>query len=108
MSSWQIFPKAGNNFQWELTGERLEVKSDCEQNVSLSRSNSSSVARLPSMADLLLCSRFMQSPEDADAGAPMFRTGLGKSVSVKQSSIEKALSMLADDNAPDIGLSSLS
>ncbi|KAG7017205.1 Protein BREAST CANCER SUSCEPTIBILITY 2-like B, partial [Cucurbita argyrosperma subsp. argyrosperma] len=103
MSSWKIFPKAGNNFQWELTGERLEVKSDCEQNVSLSRSNSSSVARLPSMADLLLCSRFMQSPEDADAGAPMFRTGLGKSVSVKQSSIEKALSMLADDNAPDIG-----
>ncbi|XP_038906310.1 protein BREAST CANCER SUSCEPTIBILITY 2 homolog B isoform X2 [Benincasa hispida] len=103
MSSWQISSDAGNNFRWELSAERLEVKSLCEQNDSLSRSNSTSVARLPSMADLLLCSRFMQNPEDAGAGAPMFRTGLGKSVSVKQSSIDKALSLLADDNAPDIG-----
>lgn len=107
MSSWQLFSDAANHLRWEVSGERLEVKSECEQNDSLSRSNSSSVARLPSMADLLLCSRLLQTPEDADGGAPMFRTGLGKSVSVKQSSIEKALSLLADDNAPDIGISSL-
>ncbi|KAL0555703.1 hypothetical protein IC582_009658 [Cucumis melo] len=104
MSSWQIFSDSGNNFRWELSGQRLEGKSECERNGSLSRSNSTtSVARLPSMADLLLCSRFMQNSEDAGAGPSMFRTGLGKSVSVKQSSIDKALSLLSDDNAPDIG-----
>ncbi|XP_031738660.1 protein BREAST CANCER SUSCEPTIBILITY 2 homolog B isoform X2 [Cucumis sativus] len=104
MSSWQILSDSGNNFRWELSAQRLEVKSECEQNGSLSRSDSTnSVARLPSMADLLLCSRFMQNSEDAGAGASMFRTGLGKSVSVKQSSIDKALSLLSDDKAPDIG-----
>lgn len=60
------------------------------------------------MADLLLCSSLLQNPEDGDGGAPMFKTGLGKSVSVKQTSIEKALSLLADDNAPDLGFSLLS
>ncbi|XP_022159315.1 protein BREAST CANCER SUSCEPTIBILITY 2 homolog B-like isoform X2 [Momordica charantia] len=102
MSSWQIFSDAGNHFRWEVSDERLEVKSECEQNDSLSRSSSSSIHRLPSMADLLLCSRLLEKPEDSARGAPMFRTGLGKSVPVKQSSIEKALSLLGDENAPDL------
>lgn len=38
-----------------------------------------------------------------DEQAPMFRTGSGKSVEVKRSSVAKALSVLGDNGAVDSG-----
>lgn len=44
----------------------------------------------------------VQNSDVCDAGFPMFRTGLGKSVTVRQSSIRKAAAVLEGENL-DIG-----
>ncbi|KAI8523401.1 hypothetical protein RHMOL_Rhmol13G0070700 [Rhododendron molle] len=51
------------------------------------------------MADLLLqgCSELIENGEGNLESPQMFRSELGKSVSVKQSSITKALSILGDE-----------
>ncbi|XP_058000163.1 protein BREAST CANCER SUSCEPTIBILITY 2 homolog B isoform X2 [Hevea brasiliensis] len=101
MSTWKIFSDAGNNFQWESSSQITHSK-------PLNASNIPPIQplgctpRLPSMADILLqdCSTFLENGEEDVEHAPMFRTGLGKSVALKQSSIAKALSVLGDnDNA---------
>lgn len=43
------------------------------------------------------CSKLLENRDEGVGSSPMFRTGLGKSVAVKQSSIAKALSVLGDD-----------
>lgn len=40
----------------------------------------------------------LENCEESVGGFPVFRTGLGESVTVKQSSIAKALSVLSDDS----------
>lgn len=50
------------------------------------------------------CSPLLENGEEDIEHAPMFRTGLGNSVALKQSSIAKALSILEDnDNAISSG-----
>ena len=44
------------------------------------------------------CSKILQSGVPCVESPPMFRTGLGKSVTVKQSSIAKALSVLGGED----------
>ncbi|XP_012089778.1 protein BREAST CANCER SUSCEPTIBILITY 2 homolog B isoform X2 [Jatropha curcas] len=98
MSTWQIFSDTGNNFRWEISGQILPSKpADGPNGAPIQPRNSAH--RLPSMTDLLLqeCSKLLESGEEEDVGhAPMFRTGLGKSVVLKQSSIAKALSVLGN------------
>ena len=55
-----------------------------------------STPHLPSMVDLLLreCSKVLKNGGPCVESPPTFRTGLGKSVTIKQFSIAKALSTL--------------
>uniref|UniRef100_A0A2N9G9N3 Tower domain-containing protein n=1 Tax=Fagus sylvatica TaxID=28930 RepID=A0A2N9G9N3_FAGSY len=99
MSTWQIFTEAGNDFRWDLSDQDLQIKPN---NVSLNGSST----RLPSMSDLALqgrCAKLLENRSEGFGSSPMFRTGLGKSVSVKQSSLAKALSVLGDDAKTDTG-----
>ncbi|KAL5550739.1 hypothetical protein UlMin_000915 [Ulmus minor] len=101
MSKWQILPDAGNSFRWEISGPGLETDPADESNGVSSHMST----RLPSMADLLLqgCSKLLEDDGEGVEKTPMFRTGLGRLVPVKQSSIAKALSVLGDDAATDTG-----
>ncbi|XP_059668072.1 protein BREAST CANCER SUSCEPTIBILITY 2 homolog B-like [Cornus florida] len=92
MSRWQIVSDASNNFRWEIPNQHLHIKPDEEP-------TSSPPTRLPSMDDLLLqgCSNLLENHNGHVESPPMFRSGLGKSVTVKQSSISKALSILGDE-----------
>ncbi|KAJ0234749.1 Breast cancer type 2 susceptibility protein [Hirschfeldia incana] len=93
MSTWQLSPdSSGDGFRWEAAGRILQSgKSD---------SPPTTAPPLPSMADLLLrgCSKLIE-PEESKPR--MFTTALGKSVALKESSISRAKSILADsdDNA---------
>ncbi|XP_021288995.1 protein BREAST CANCER SUSCEPTIBILITY 2 homolog B isoform X1 [Herrania umbratica] len=93
MTTWQIFSEAGNDFRWEVSGRILPSKPDDEP-------NRAPVPPLPSRADLLLqgCSKLIENGDAGVGKCPMFRTGLGKSVALKESSIAKALSILGDDD----------
>ncbi|KAI8557146.1 hypothetical protein RHMOL_Rhmol05G0312600 [Rhododendron molle] len=98
MSTWQIFSDADSNFRWEISDQQLRIKlQQQEEAAPISPPNSTPL--LPSMADLLLqgCSELIENGEGNLESPPMFRSGLGKSVSVKQSSITKALSILGDE-----------
>lgn len=121
MSSWKIFSDSGNNFRWEVTGQIIHTKPEPKQSGALIPP-SSSKTHLPSMADLLLqgISIWLYIPVSVilhvfmcgpcfcvcegcpklleNGNAPIFRTGSGKSVALKQSSIAKALSVLRDDD----------
>ncbi|KAJ7961167.1 Protein BREAST CANCER SUSCEPTIBILITY 2 B like [Quillaja saponaria] len=108
MSTWQIFTNDENNFQWEISNRCFEIRPDDALNATQYNSPDSS-SRLPSMADLLLqgCSKLQQNHSETVGGSPMFRTGLGKSVAVKQASMAKALSVLGEDASDDAGCSML-
>ncbi|XP_039009037.1 protein BREAST CANCER SUSCEPTIBILITY 2 homolog B-like isoform X2 [Hibiscus syriacus] len=94
MSTWQIFSHAGSDYRWEASGPVLPSKPDDDL-------NGAPVAPLPSMSDLLLqaCSKLIENDGGVVDKYPMFRTGLGKSVALKESSIAKALSILGEDDA---------
>ena len=49
------------------------------------------------------CAKLLENRSEGFGSSPMFRTGLGKSVSVKQSSLAKAFSVLGDDAKTDTG-----
>ncbi|KAL5742457.1 hypothetical protein ACOSP7_029189 [Xanthoceras sorbifolium] len=105
MSTWQIFSDTDQNFRWEISDRFLPSPTEHEQ-----RNNGGQIepraseSRLPSMADLLLhgCSKLLENGNEASDNVPLFKNGLGKSVSLKQSSIAKALSVLS--NADDENL----
>ncbi|KAL3654879.1 hypothetical protein CASFOL_000665 [Castilleja foliolosa] len=92
MSTWQIFSDARNNFRWEMSDQQLQKEEQCDA-VPQQHTNT---GRLPSMADLLLlgCSKLVENGMANSENSPLFRTALGKSVDVKQSSIAKAHSVL--------------
>ncbi|KAK3029484.1 hypothetical protein RJ639_037505 [Escallonia herrerae] len=98
MSTWKIHSDAGNNFRWEVSDHQLQVDPNHEPYGSPIQ-RPSSASRLPSMADLLLqgSSKLTENGRDHLESPPMFRTGLGKSVTLKQSSFLKALSILGDE-----------
>ncbi|PPD97740.1 hypothetical protein GOBAR_DD05250 [Gossypium barbadense] len=89
-----IFSHAGTSFRWEASPPILPTKPADDP-------NGAPVPPLPSMADLLLqgCSKLIENGDGEFEKYPMFRTGLGKSVALKESSIAKALSILANDDA---------
>ncbi|KAK9127333.1 hypothetical protein Syun_016130 [Stephania yunnanensis] len=63
-------------------------------------------SRMPSMADLLIEGSgvlFQCGGGNGESAPPMFRTGLGKSVRVKQSSIQRALSVLGEEDRVEKG-----
>ncbi|KAI4353653.1 hypothetical protein L6164_002585 [Bauhinia variegata] len=96
-TTWQLSSGDGNNFRWEDSDLCVDLKPDDSSNVTNFHSPSSTSC-LPSMADLLLqgCSKFKNNHNEGENG-PMFRTGLGKSVAVKQSSMVRAVSVLGLD-----------
>ncbi|CAA0400029.1 unnamed protein product [Arabidopsis thaliana] len=97
MSTWHLFSDSiGDGFRWEVAGRILQSVSDSTPTKALE-----STAPLPSMADLLLqgCSKLIEREESMPGEIPMFRTGLGKSVVLKESSIAKAKSILAENVA---------
>ncbi|KAL0338130.1 UNVERIFIED_CONTAM: protein BREAST CANCER SUSCEPTIBILITY 2B [Sesamum angustifolium] len=71
MSTWQIFSDGRNKFRWEITDQQVQKEEQC-------------------------CSKLVENGQGIEEDPPMFRTGLGKSVQVKQSSIAKARSVLGD------------
>ncbi|XP_027069863.1 protein BREAST CANCER SUSCEPTIBILITY 2 homolog B [Coffea arabica] len=106
MSTWQLFSDAGNNVRWEISDQHL-CNQEAESNRALEYPPPQS-HRLPSMADLLLqgtanellftgYSRFTEVRDGNSDNTPSFRSGLGKSVAVKQSSISRALAILGDE-----------
>ncbi|XP_031398637.1 protein BREAST CANCER SUSCEPTIBILITY 2 homolog B-like [Punica granatum] len=103
MSTWQLLSADGDDCRWELSGGPPTTRPDDEVNGAPAEA----VSRLPSMSDLLLqgCSKIVESNSGSSTSgsSPMFRTGLGKSVAVKQSSVAKALRVLADDDLPHTG-----
>ncbi|KAM0948098.1 putative breast cancer type 2 susceptibility protein [Dioscorea sansibarensis] len=105
-SAWQIFPDAGGHFLWAVAGANAESR--CEDScVALAlRRQGQPRSQLPSMADLFLkvSSELREGgDEGCVSGAPMFRTASGRSVSVRQSSIRKAESVLGETGIPDRG-----
>lgn len=123
MSTWQVFADARSHFRWEESDQQpwREGLSDAQALRTVH-----DTSRLPSMQDLLiqgnfylcllrifeflnahLCkrifhnkkagrSKLLENEKSKVDNSPMFRTGTGKSVAVKQSSIAKARSVLGD------------
>ncbi|XP_024011976.1 protein BREAST CANCER SUSCEPTIBILITY 2 homolog B [Eutrema salsugineum] len=97
MSTWQLISdSSGDCFRWEVAGRILQSDSDSSPTKTLLEST----PPLPSMADLLRqgCSKLVEREEPMPGEILMFRTGLGRSVALKESSIARAKSILADDN----------
>ncbi|KAK1441178.1 hypothetical protein QVD17_07018 [Tagetes erecta] len=99
MSTWKVFSDAGNNFIWQRSHTKLSTE---PQKPMIDEP--SSPQHLPSISDLLFQAGYAnvyenQSVEFETPSA--FRTGLGKPVAVKQSSILKASCILGnrDDGA---------
>ncbi|XP_073104918.1 protein BREAST CANCER SUSCEPTIBILITY 2 homolog B isoform X2 [Elaeis guineensis] len=97
LSTWQILPTDGAHFQWSAAGgdpgRRLEQPPP--ETLVLGEENHPD-SRLPSMADLVIQARqkLIEGGDGDRRGVPMFRTGSGRSVSVSESSIRKATSVL--------------
>ncbi|XP_056170255.1 protein BREAST CANCER SUSCEPTIBILITY 2 homolog B-like isoform X2 [Syzygium oleosum] len=103
MSAWQILSDGGGgDYRWEPFGGRPGTALENEPNGALAEQRLPD-SPLPSMSDLLLqgCSKLLENGDAASQGLPMFRTGSGKSVALKQSSIAKALSVLGDEDGDD-------
>ncbi|XP_016487860.2 protein BREAST CANCER SUSCEPTIBILITY 2 homolog B [Nicotiana tabacum] len=100
MPTWQLYSVAGNDFRWKISDEETKI---IEPSLALAAPQ-----QLQSMADLLRqgSSKLAGSSDTSfTANFPVFRTGSGKPVAVKQSSISRALSILNDKNnvVPDTG-----
>ncbi|XP_057808208.1 protein BREAST CANCER SUSCEPTIBILITY 2 homolog B-like [Salvia miltiorrhiza] len=91
MSTWRIFSGDRNDFRWETADQQLRIE-------EFSDAVAEDTRRLPSMADLLLLgsSKILENGRRDVEEQPTFRTGLGKSVEVKQSSIARARSVLGE------------
>ncbi|CAN8237617.1 unnamed protein product [Cochlearia groenlandica] len=106
MSTWQLFSDTrGDGFRWDIAGRIIHSDSDSNSKSKklLDSTTAPSPSPLPSTADLLHqgCSKLIQREEAIPEKFPMlFRTGLGKSVALKDSSIAIAKSILADDDIP--------
>ncbi|PKA63193.1 hypothetical protein AXF42_Ash020566 [Apostasia shenzhenica] len=120
--TWRILPTNGGHFRWVFSGGSNDASSQVEPPEALaSEAAKDASSRLPSMEDVI---RGEQSsffsvegsfldPYDAAppkhlgvrggdvGGSAMFTTGSGRSVSVRQSSIQKARSILEGENITD-------
>ncbi|KAG5619799.1 hypothetical protein H5410_005017 [Solanum commersonii] len=92
MSTWQLYSVSVNDFRWKVSdGESLT-----EPSLTLAPQ------QLQSMPDLLRhgSSRLAGNTDSTSTQFPIFRTGSGKPVSVKHSSISAALSIIGDEDKP--------
>ncbi|CAI9097234.1 OLC1v1033610C1 [Oldenlandia corymbosa var. corymbosa] len=94
MSTWRMFSDAGNSFRWEKISK--EEAAEPNGRNCTGRAQQPAPECLPSMADLLLqgYSKLIEARQGNSDHSSKFRTGLGKPVSVKQSSVSKALALL--------------
>ncbi|XP_042510646.1 protein BREAST CANCER SUSCEPTIBILITY 2 homolog B-like isoform X2 [Macadamia integrifolia] len=104
MTTWQLFSDSGNDFRWEISVPPSETRLEESRKTLILRDDLTD-SRLPSMADLLFqgSSKVMQKITEGNGDLPMFRTGSGKSVAVKKSSLMKALSVLGEEDAAENG-----
>ncbi|KAJ0653655.1 putative breast cancer type 2 susceptibility protein [Helianthus annuus] len=95
MSTWQVFSDAGNNFKWQRSHSKLSIE---PQKPPIEKPNPNH--HLPSIADLLLqgYANLCEKPGVEVETSPTFRTGSGKPVVVKQSSLVKASCILGDQD----------
>ncbi|XP_008776286.1 protein BREAST CANCER SUSCEPTIBILITY 2 homolog B-like [Phoenix dactylifera] len=102
--TWQILPTAGGHFRWSAAGgdPGRRPEQPPPETLVLGEENHPD-SRLPSMEDLVIQARqkVIEGGDGARCGVPMFRTGLGRSVSVSESSIRKASSFLEGGDATD-------
>ncbi|KAG1371520.1 protein BREAST CANCER SUSCEPTIBILITY 2 [Cocos nucifera] len=96
-STWQILPTDGGHFQWSGAGgdPGRWLEQPPPETLVLGEEKHP-VSRLPSMADLVIQTRqkLIEGGDGSRHGVPMFRAGSGRSVSVSDSSIRKARSVL--------------
>lgn len=100
MQTWQIFSDTGNVFRWETSNRHLAAE-EAEDALAQEPSHSD---RLPSMADLLLQGslRLMEGGNGNMESTPIFRTGSGRSLEAKQSSISRVLAILGNEGDQNI------
>ncbi|KAK9126751.1 hypothetical protein Scep_015597 [Stephania cephalantha] len=105
MQTWQIFSDAGTGFRWAVPDQDPATIPEQSRGNPTDRP-SKPPSRMPSMADLLIEGSgvlFQCGGGNGESAPPMFRTGLGKSVRVKQSSIQRALSVLGEEDRVEKG-----
>uniref|UniRef100_A0A7N0VDX0 Tower domain-containing protein n=1 Tax=Kalanchoe fedtschenkoi TaxID=63787 RepID=A0A7N0VDX0_KALFE len=92
MSTWRIFSDAGNNFRWEGS-DRKPLPPPQPDLPEFS-------GRTTSVADLLLevAEEVVDDSDEEDNVGQVFRTGSGKKLEVKQSSIDRARAVLGGLN----------
>ncbi|XP_064963632.1 protein BREAST CANCER SUSCEPTIBILITY 2 homolog A-like [Musa acuminata AAA Group] len=106
LPTWEILPTADGHFQWAAAAGDPGVQPEPPLRTLARGVNSHPDHRLPSMADLSTLAR-PKLPEGGDGGRgdgerfPMFRTGTGRAVSVSESSIRKARSVLGGGGDTD-------
>ncbi|KAD6796071.1 hypothetical protein E3N88_06967 [Mikania micrantha] len=95
MSTWQVFSEDGNNFKWQ----RFHTKLSSEPQKAPTE-KPSSPHHLPSISDLLLqgYADLHENQSVEIKTPPTFKTGLGKPVVVKQSSLAKASCILGNQD----------
>ncbi|XP_039024723.1 protein BREAST CANCER SUSCEPTIBILITY 2 homolog B-like [Hibiscus syriacus] len=99
MSTWHLCSDDGSNYRWEVISPNLPSKLDDDP-------KGPPIAKYPSMVDLLIedhthigGSKLIENDDDRRVDKyPMFRTEIGNSVSLKESSIAKAISILNEDD----------
>ncbi|KAG9439694.1 hypothetical protein H6P81_019859 [Aristolochia fimbriata] len=101
-SNWQIIADTGGRFKWK-TGRPDSGITMSRANEGLTPASNGSLAPLPSMYDLLIQGPPQQSCNDV----PAFRTGSGKPVTIKESSIQKAMAVVGEWDVTGSGSSML-
>ncbi|KAH6787036.1 hypothetical protein C2S52_006588 [Perilla frutescens var. hirtella] len=79
MSTWRIFSGDRTDYRWETSGQQLQIEEFPDAVAEDTRS-----------------SKLLENGRRNVEEQPLFRTGLGKSVAVKHSSISRARSVLGD------------
>ncbi|KAE8668502.1 NAD(P)-binding Rossmann-fold superfamily protein isoform 2 [Hibiscus syriacus] len=93
MSTWRLCYDDGSNYHWEAISPNLPSKLDDDP-------KGPPIVKYPSMANLLSegCSKLIENDDRGVDKYPMFRTEIGNSVVLKESSIAKAISILNEDD----------
>ncbi|XP_058089399.1 protein BREAST CANCER SUSCEPTIBILITY 2 homolog B-like isoform X2 [Magnolia sinica] len=102
LPTWTIVSDGGKHLEWSFSG-RVPYGTSAQtppQNL---------INSLPSMSNFVLqeSSKIIGDVGSDERDVPMFRTGWGKSVTVKQSSIRKALSVLGEGEILERGSSKI-
>ncbi|MQL76987.1 hypothetical protein Taro_009393 [Colocasia esculenta] len=97
LPKWRMVSDADGHFSWSPGHGDVESLPAKPRRIAIPRSGDPALPRIPSMADLLLQAppQLLAGRGGGESGAvPMFTTGSGRSVSVRQSSVQKAAFVL--------------